>query len=237
MTIAAFGPAMTRVAARLADEVVLNLVSAEHVAEVRDVVAEEAAAAGRRPPRLAVWVPTALDPGPGALAQLSGQLAVYLGAPGYGELFTKLGFGSLVERARTGERRAALAEAIPYELLASIGAVGTRDEVEARIAAYHRAGADQVAVVPSTAEAGPDQVFKALARAARAGALGHQDSSENTLEGADQLAGRRPLARGVDQPVGDRLVDRPDERHGHAPRLGTSTARGSSAASRAIIST
>jgi probable F420-dependent oxidoreductase len=165
VTIAAFGPAMTRVATRLADEVVLNLVSAEHVAEVRDIVAEEAAAAGRRPPRLAVWVPTAVDPGPGALAQLSGQLAVYLGAPGYGELFTQLGFGWLVERARTGERRAALGEAIPYELLASIGAVGTRDEVEARIGAYHRAGADQVAVVPSTAEGGPDQVFKALSRA------------------------------------------------------------------------
>jgi len=165
ITIAAFGPAMTRVAARLADEVVLNLVSTEHVAELRDAVAREAAAAGRRPPRIAVWVPTAIDPGPGAVAQLAGQLAVYLGAPGYGELFAKLGFGALVDRARAGERRAELAGAIPYELLQSIGAVGTRDEVEGRIAAYHRAGADHVALVPSTAEAGPDQVFKLLARA------------------------------------------------------------------------
>ena len=165
ITIAAFGPAMTRLAARLADEVVLNLVSTEHVAELRDAVAREAAAAGRRPPRIAVWVPTAIDPGPGAVAQLGGQLAVYLGAPGYGELFAKLGFGALVDRARAGERRAELAGAIPYELLQSIGAVGTRDEVEGRIAAYHRAGADHVALVPSTAEAGPDQVFKLLARA------------------------------------------------------------------------
>ena len=35
ITVAAFGPAMTRVAARHADEVVLNLVTPEHVAAVR----------------------------------------------------------------------------------------------------------------------------------------------------------------------------------------------------------
>ena len=140
LTIAAFGPAMTRVAARHADEVVLNLVSTEHVAAVHAAVAEEAAAAGRETPRLAVWVPAALDPGPAALAQLAGQLAVYLGAPGYGELFAKLGFGSLVERARAGERRGELAAAIPRELLARIGAIGSPDEVRARIAEYHAPG-------------------------------------------------------------------------------------------------
>jgi probable F420-dependent oxidoreductase len=166
LTIAAFGPALTRVAARHADEVVLNLVDSKHVAEVRATLAEEAAAAGRPAPRLAVWVPAALDPGPRALAQLSGQLAVYLGAPGYGELFTKLGFGSLVDRARAGERRGELAAAIPHELVARIGAIGTAAEIEARIAEYHDAGADQVALVPSTAEdAGGETVLAALARA------------------------------------------------------------------------
>ena len=166
LTIAAFGPAMTRVAARHADEVVLNLVSPEHVAEVRAAVAEEAAVAGREPPRLSVWVPSAVDPGPAALAQLAGQLAVYLGAPGYGELFAKLGFGSLVERARTGERRGELAAAIPRELLARIGAIGSPDEVKARVDAFHDAGADQVAVVPSTAEdAGGERLLGTVGRA------------------------------------------------------------------------
>ena len=164
LTIAAFGPAITRVAARHADEVVLNLVNAEHVSEVRATLAEQAAEVGRQPPRLAVWVPAALDPGPQALAQLSGQLAVYLGAPGYGELFTKLGFGSLVDRARAGERRAELAAAIPHELLAKIGAIGTAGEIEARIAEYHDCGADQVALVPSTAEdAGGETLLSTLA--------------------------------------------------------------------------
>ena len=167
LTIAAFGPAMTRVAAQLANEVVLNLVGTETVARLRKTVADEAAAAGREAPRLAVWVPAALDPGPEALAQLAGQLAVYLGAPGYGEMFAELGFGSLVERARAGERRGELAAAIPRELLASIGAIGSAEEVKARIAEYHDAGAEQVALVPSTAEdAGGERVLQAVAGSA-----------------------------------------------------------------------
>ena len=111
-------------------------------------------------------MPARARPRPAALAQLAGQLAVYLGAPGYGELFAKLGFGSLVERARAGERRAELAAAIPRELLASVGAIGSADEVKARIAEYHAAGADQVALVPGTAEdAGGERVLGAVGRA------------------------------------------------------------------------
>lgn len=152
ITVAAFGPQMTRVGARIADEVVLNLVAPEHVARVRARIDDEAAAAGRRAPRLAVWVPSALDPGERAMAQLAGQLSVYLGAPGYGELFAGLGFGDLVDRARAGTPRAALAEAVPAELVAQIGALGDTEEIIARVAAYHDAGADHVAIVPSTAE-------------------------------------------------------------------------------------
>jgi probable F420-dependent oxidoreductase len=138
ITVAAFGPQMTRVAARLADEVVLNLVSPAHVATVRARIDDEAAAAGRlAPPRLAVWIPAALDPGEPAMAQLASQLSVYLGAPGYGELFAGLGFGELVDRARAGTPRTALADT---------GAI------LARVTAYYAAGADHVALVPSTAE-------------------------------------------------------------------------------------
>lgn len=154
ITVAAFGPAMTRVAAQLADEVVLNLVTPEHVAGVRARIDEHAAAAGRPcPPRLSVWVPAALDPGTQAQAQLAGQLAVYLAAPGYGEMFTALGFETLVDRARADSpRRSELLTEIPLELAAQVGAVGSTAEIAARIGAYHEAGADHVAVVPSTAE-------------------------------------------------------------------------------------
>jgi probable F420-dependent oxidoreductase len=66
ITVAAFGPAMTRVAARYADEVVLNLVTPGKVAAVRARIDDEAAAVGRPAPRLAVWVPAALDHDAGA---------------------------------------------------------------------------------------------------------------------------------------------------------------------------
>ena len=115
---------MTRVAGTLADEVVLNLVPPAHVRAVRAAIDAAAAAAGQSPPRLAVWVPVALDPGAAALAQMAGQIAIYLAPPGYGELFAGLGFGELVQRARAGERRSELARAIPIELLQEVGALG-----------------------------------------------------------------------------------------------------------------
>ena len=77
---------------------------------------------------------------------------MYLGAPGYGELFAGLGFGDLVGRARAGAVRAELADAVPRGLLEQIGAIGSADQIAARVAAYHDAGADHVAIVPSTAE-------------------------------------------------------------------------------------
>ncbi len=154
ISVAAFGPAMTRVAARQADEVVLNLVTPERVAQVRTRIDQQAAAAARSGrPRLAVWVPVALDPGQVSLAQLAGQLAAYVGAPGYGEMFAQLGYGALVDRARAGgTRRPELAGAIPIEMIAQVAAVGSAVEVAARVAAYRRAGADHVAVAPSTGE-------------------------------------------------------------------------------------
>jgi probable F420-dependent oxidoreductase len=169
ISVAAFGPAMTRVGARHADEVVLNLVTPEHVAKVRTRIDHEADAAGRAGrPRLAVWVPAALDPGESGQAQLAGQLAAYVGAPGYGEMFAELGYGPLVDRARAGgARRAELAGAIPVDMTAQVGAVGSAAEISARIAAYHRAGADHVAVAPSTADDPAGRgVMGALAREA-----------------------------------------------------------------------
>jgi probable F420-dependent oxidoreductase len=161
--VAAFGPAMTKVAARHGDQVVLNLVTAEHVAVVRARIDAQAAAAGRSPPGLAVWVPVALNPGARAQAQLSAQLAVYLGAPGYGEMFAQLGFGPLVQRARTGAPRSELAVEIPPELISQLCALGTSAQIAERIGAYHDAGADHVAVVPSTVEdAGGKAVLAAL---------------------------------------------------------------------------
>ncbi|WP_370065426.1 LLM class F420-dependent oxidoreductase [Mycobacterium sp. MAA66] len=152
IAVGAFGPTMTRVAAQYADEVVLNLVSPAHVADARAIIDAVAAATGRTPPRLTVWVPVAVNPGDAAHGQLSAQLAVYLAPPGYGEMFSELGFSDLVQRARAGVRRAELAPAVPVELLDQVCALGSPERVAARLQAYHDAGADAVSIVPSTAE-------------------------------------------------------------------------------------
>ena len=98
-----------------------------------------------------MWVPAAVDPSRETHAQLASQLAVYLGAPGYGEMFSELGFSELVRRAREGVRRSELVQAVPPGLIEQVGAVGSADEVVARICAYHEAGADVVGIAPSTA--------------------------------------------------------------------------------------
>jgi probable F420-dependent oxidoreductase len=150
--VGAFGPAMMRLAAEIADEVVLNLASPQRVSQVRQQIEHDAVAIGRTPPHVTVWLPVAVRPGAAALRQLAGQVAVYLAPPGYGEMFCELGFADLVERARGGARRADLAAAIPIELAQQLGALGTPDQVADRIRTYRQAGADTVAVIPVTAE-------------------------------------------------------------------------------------
>jgi probable F420-dependent oxidoreductase len=152
ISVAAFGPDMTRVAARYADEVVMNLVPPDRVRAARLTIDAEATAAGRTPPGLSVWVPVALEPGGAALTQLAAQLAIYLAPPGYGEMFSELGYSELVQRARSGARRSDLADRVTPELLGHVCALGTRHDLVARISAYHDAGADIVGVVPATAQ-------------------------------------------------------------------------------------
>jgi probable F420-dependent oxidoreductase len=152
ISVAAFGPAMTKVAAEEADEVVLNLVTPALVARFRETVDAHARAAGIPAPRIAVWVPAALNPGPAGIAQVSSQLAVYLKPPGYGEMFIELGYGELVERARAGASYVELAKDMPAELPARLCAMGSAQQVADRVAAYHQAGADHVGVVPCTAD-------------------------------------------------------------------------------------
>jgi probable F420-dependent oxidoreductase len=152
IAVGAFGPTMIRLAAELADEVVLNLASPRRVAQVRRQVDDYAAAADRPAPHLTVWVPVALRPGAASMRQAANQLAIYLAPPGYGEMFSELGFPELVGRARSGARRAELAAAIPVELAEQVGAFGDPEQIAGRLRAYLDAGADTVAVVPVTAE-------------------------------------------------------------------------------------
>jgi probable F420-dependent oxidoreductase len=181
--VAAFGARMTRVAAEVADDVVLNLVAPEQVAKVRAMV-DAARPAGSPRARLAVWVACALNPGPAAHRQLAGQLAVYLRPPGYGEMFTELGFGDLVTLARSNVGRAELSRAIRPELAASVGAIGSPAEIADRLAQYFAAGADHIGIVPVTAQDADGAEVLAAVAAARDQLLAESAESAESAETA-----------------------------------------------------
>ena len=140
LTVAAFGDATVRVAAQVADRMVLNLVTPELVSRM----------AGRAP-RLAAWVPAAVHPTPETHAQLARGLIPYLGAEGYSDMFTAAGFDETVESARAGVHPAELLESLPRDIPASVGLVGTEAEVRKRAAEYFDAGLDELVLVPATA--------------------------------------------------------------------------------------
>ncbi len=156
LTVAAFGPTAIRAAAHHADRMVVNLVSTEAVAELRSRLDE---AARERPrPSLAVWVPTAVDPGEAAWEQLRRAIVAYLRAPGYTEMFDRAGFGEVVAAAAEGRHPRELLDAVPREMASAVGAIGGLDEVEARFAGYLDAGADEIVLVPSATDDDPGGV-------------------------------------------------------------------------------
>ncbi len=167
IVVAAFGPAMLRAAARIADRVVLNLVTAAQLKRIRTSIDDAAAAAGRAAPPITAWVPAALEPGDAALAEIRAQLVLYVGQPGYGEMFADAGHAAVVALARSGAHPRAVAAAITPALLETVCVAGGPAAIADRLAAYREAGADEVAIVPVTAEdPGGARLLGALAPAA-----------------------------------------------------------------------
>lgn len=150
LTIAAFGPASVRVAAAHADRMVLNLVSPRTAGELVAAVRTASAAIGRPAPRVALWTPAVIDPTEAAWTQLRAGLVGYLPAPGYGEMFTREGFGDLVRLARSGAHPRDVLAKVGTDLPAAIGLAGDRETVAARMSAYEAAGVDELVVVPSS---------------------------------------------------------------------------------------
>jgi hypothetical protein len=60
--------------------------------------------------------------------------------------------GEVAEIARAGAMRSKLAEEVTVELLSKLCAIGSREEIGTRLAAYGAAGANRVGIVPATAE-------------------------------------------------------------------------------------
>ncbi len=142
LTIAAFGDRAIRVAARYADRMLLDLVSPEQVAGLRQKLDTPGV-------RLAAWLPAAIDPDEAAYTQILGSIAGYLTVRGYAEMFTAAGFGRAVELAAAGAPRADLIAALPREAVHTVGLVGDIETVRARLREYAAAGLDEVGIVPA----------------------------------------------------------------------------------------
>jgi alkanesulfonate monooxygenase SsuD/methylene tetrahydromethanopterin reductase-like flavin-dependent oxidoreductase (luciferase family) len=147
--VAAFGDRAIAVAAEHADRMVLDLVSPELAREYRAKLDALTERAGRRAPRLAAWIPAAVDPEPESRAQIMESLVGYLAVAGYDEMFTAAGFAKAVEMAHAGAGHDELLSALPPEAAATVGLVGDADAIGARLEAY-AAALDEVVLVPAT---------------------------------------------------------------------------------------
>lgn len=147
IAIAAFGPSAVQVAARHADRMLLNMVTPAAVENFR----RSLDSAGGTDVALSAWLVAAVDPTPAEIQQIRSAVVGYLAAPGYDEMFTRAGFGTLVETARSGTHPSAVLEAIPDGFEQAVGLIGSRQEIRDLLVAYERAGLDAVCVVPVTA--------------------------------------------------------------------------------------
>jgi alkanesulfonate monooxygenase SsuD/methylene tetrahydromethanopterin reductase-like flavin-dependent oxidoreductase (luciferase family) len=93
----------------------------------------------------------AVDPQPAAIRQLLQAIVGYLAAPGYSEMIAEAGFAELVDFARSRPHPRDLLAAMPEELVAAIGLVGTEVAIAKRLGEYRAAGADEICLVPATA--------------------------------------------------------------------------------------
>jgi probable F420-dependent oxidoreductase len=165
LTIAAFGDRAIAVAARHADRMLLDVVSPAQVGRLRAKLDAAAKEVDRTPPKLAAWLPTAIDPTPEAHTQLTRSLVGYLTVPGYREMFATAGFGDAVELAAGGADRDELVAALPEDAAQLVGIVGDAATMRERLDAYADAGLDEIAIVPATAgDVGGQRTLTAVAK-------------------------------------------------------------------------
>jgi probable F420-dependent oxidoreductase len=164
LSIAAFGPLALQAAAMFGDRLLLNMLTVQGASRLCEQLATEAAKQGRPTPRTAIWLSTSVDPTEEAVGQLLRSKVGYLAAPGYSQMFEEAGFAEIVAFARTRPHPREVLAAMPTELAASVGLVGTVDEVRSRILAYMDAGVDEICIVPGTVgdDAG-ERTLRALA--------------------------------------------------------------------------
>src|SRR5271157_2606057 len=158
--LAAIGPKNTALAGEIADGWIPTLFSPEHVSELRPLLEEGAARAGRTldgfdiAPTVNAFVTDDLE---GARNTMRPFIALYVGGMGsrkqnfYNQLVCGYGFEAQAKQVQDfyleGKREEAMA-AIPDELIDSVSLCGPRDVVRERLAVYRDAGVGTLGVTP-----------------------------------------------------------------------------------------
>lgn len=153
--LAALRERMLRLSATEADGAFPYLFTPERVAWARRIVDEAANEAGRPRPLLAVTMPAVLEADPvAARAAARAYLAPYLRTPNYHASWALQGF-----RDEDWEKPAS------DRLVDAMVARGSAEDLRASLAAFHEAGADQVAVIPVAPDGSTEHlpVLEALA--------------------------------------------------------------------------
>jgi 5,10-methylenetetrahydromethanopterin reductase len=151
--LGALGDRMIRLAAEVADGVLLNWCTPERVAAARRLIEEGAERAGRSPAEVtvAVYVRACLGlEEPVALEALREMTGLYASFPNYRRQFELMGLGqeaSLAAKASTGGRL----RDVPESLVRTLTVTGGRAEALARFEAFRDAGADLVLCYPVAA--------------------------------------------------------------------------------------
>jgi probable F420-dependent oxidoreductase len=165
LTVLAFGLEASEVAVGRADRVAVPLATVEHAARIKARLALTADRLNRSVPRLAVFLPTVVDPDPQALDWIRRSLLPYLDADGFGRMFAEAGHGELVDLARGGAHERSLLAAMPEDVLRSIAAIGDLNQVCSAFEDYRQAGVDEIVMLPESYDAGViEHTIRALAK-------------------------------------------------------------------------
>jgi alkanesulfonate monooxygenase SsuD/methylene tetrahydromethanopterin reductase-like flavin-dependent oxidoreductase (luciferase family) len=152
--LAALGPRMLQLAGRIADGVILNLMSPAQAGEAARVVQASAQAAGRDPASVEITCVVhccLADTGADAAAAARAVVPRYVLHPAAPRLFGELDGGPSLngvrERVRAGDPAGA-ADAVPQQVADGFVARGGADECLARVTEYLAAGVDLPILFP-----------------------------------------------------------------------------------------
>jgi len=148
--IAALGPKAVRMAAEVADGVLLNWCTPERVAAARRAIGEHAAAVGRDPADVTVGVyvrGSLVDDDEAATLALRTAAGEYASYPAYARQFDAMGLGAEA-RAAVAAYRSGRPLDVPEPLVRAVCLPGDPAEARDRVGAYRDAGADLPVVYP-----------------------------------------------------------------------------------------